>query len=102
MANEHFKQQKDAMQKEREELAELRTQLKDSLADESRLRHQLDAEKRRSCKFEQNFESDSQGKRLVRFCDFIGLQKKWSYQFSGRGCEIRTCKEEETSSKKLS
>ncbi|WKY03090.1 hypothetical protein Q1695_016412 [Nippostrongylus brasiliensis] len=48
MASEHFKQQMKSIRKEREEVEFLRCQLKGSLIDESKLREQLQAEKKKS------------------------------------------------------
>ncbi|EYC27677.1 hypothetical protein Y032_0008g125 [Ancylostoma ceylanicum] len=48
MASEHFKQQMESIRKEREEVEFLRCQLKGSLVDESKLREQLQAEKKKS------------------------------------------------------
>ncbi|KAJ1348804.1 SKI/SNO/DAC [Parelaphostrongylus tenuis] len=48
VASKHFKQQMESIRKEREEVEFLRSQLKGSLVDESKLRDQLKAEKRKS------------------------------------------------------
>ncbi|XGW13870.1 hypothetical protein V3C99_000283 [Haemonchus contortus] len=48
MASEHFKHQMESIRKEREEVEFLRCQLKGSLIDESKLREQLQAEKKKS------------------------------------------------------
>ncbi|KAK6013963.1 SKI/SNO/DAC family protein, partial [Ostertagia ostertagi] len=48
MASEHFKHQMESIRKEREEVESLRCQLKGSLIDESKLREQLQAEKKKS------------------------------------------------------